>query len=189
MRTFAPGYDQTQRPVAARSPRSRDATSFPIHILSLQRAIGNQAVQRLLRAADHETLKDRSPVQQASSQSILSRKPGDKAEKEERNKLLAAFTGVADGVEGQVETIGSAMNAFSLHQLRAMQNAGLRFWDGGSLPPEFKDRVAVKNLSTPAEYVDLIHVIRIARNATTDAIRHEMAHAWDHVRTGKVKPI
>jgi hypothetical protein len=189
MRTFAPRYDQTRRPVAARNPRSSDATSFPIHILSLQRAVGNQAVRRLLRAADHETFRARSPIHQASSQSIVGRKPGDKAEKEERTKLLAAFTGGADLAEGQVERIESATNAFSLHQLRAMQNAGLRFWEGGSLPPEFKDRVKVKSLSTPAEYVDLIHVIRIARNATTDAIRHEMAHAWDHVRAGKVKPI
>jgi hypothetical protein len=29
----------------------------------------------------------------------------------------------------------------------------------------------------------------MARNASTEAIRHEIAHAWDHVRTGKVTPI
>jgi hypothetical protein len=49
--------------------------------------------------------------------------------------------------------------------------------------------VKVDNLSTPGEYLDSIRVIRIAENATTDDIRHELAHAWDHVRTGKVKPV
>jgi hypothetical protein len=111
------------------------------------------------------------------------------AEAEQRAKLLAEMTGGADLPERQVSGIASAMRAFSLNQLRAMRTAGVRFWAPDSLPPEFADRVKRANVSTPGEYVDAIRVIRMARNASTDAIRHEIAHAWDHVRTGKVKPI
>jgi hypothetical protein len=111
------------------------------------------------------------------------------AEEEQRAKLLAEMTGGADLPERQVSRIASAMRAFSLNQLRAIRAAGVRFWAPDSLPPEFADNVKVANLSTPGEYLDTIRVIRMARNASTDAIRHEIAHAWDHVRTGKVKPI
>ena len=120
---------------------------------------------------------------------VLSRKPGDKEEEKERTRLLTVFSDGAGLPDKTVGKISAAMNAFSLHQLHAMEKAGLRFWPGDSLPSEFKDRVKVDPISTPAEYVDVIHIIRMADNATTDAIRHEMAHAWDHVRTGKVKPV
>ena len=179
MQTRAPKQQQPQGSAASRGARSTDATAPPTHhatdILRLQHTIGNQAVQRLLRAP--------------SGPRILRRKPGDNEEDEERAKLLKAFTDGAGLPEKQVARIEAAMRAFSLHQLHAVQKAGLRFWEGYSLPPEFKGRVEVKNISTPAEYLDLIHIIRLAENATTDAIRHEMAHAWDHARTGKVKPI
>jgi hypothetical protein len=111
------------------------------------------------------------------------------AEEAQRAELLTAMTGGADLPERQVSQIASAMRAFSLNQLRAMRKAGVRFWAPDSLPPEFADHVQVANVSTPGEYLDTIRVIRMAGNASTDAIRHEIAHAWDHVRTGKVKPI
>jgi hypothetical protein len=81
------------------------------------------------------------------------------------------------------------MSDFSVHQLQAIREAGVRFWAPDSLPPEFQNNVKVADISTPGEYLDRLRIIRMARNATTDAIRHEMAHAWDHVRTGKIKPI
>lgn len=113
----------------------------------------------------------------------------EEKEEKERAKILADSTdGSALTVE-QVGRIEGAMRGFSLHQLRAMRNAGLRFWQGDSLPPEFAGRVEVKVISTPAEYLDVIHVIRMAPNASTDAIRHEIAHAWDHARGGKLKPV
>lgn len=128
--------------------------------------------------------------QQATQSPRLQRdKTGDDKENKARAKILATFTDGANLSEQRVSQIEAAMRAFSLHQLQALQQAGVRFWAPDSLPPEFKDRVKVDNLSTPGEYLDIIHVIRIARNATTDAIRHELAHAWDHVRTGKVKPV
>jgi hypothetical protein len=116
-------------------------------------------------------------------------KAGDEKEDKERAKLLTDFTDGAGLPEKQVGRIAAAMRGFSLHQLHAMRKAGVRFWAPDSLPPEFKDRVVMTRLSTPGGYSDLLRIIRMAENATTDAIRHELAHAWDHVRTGKVKPI
>jgi hypothetical protein len=113
----------------------------------------------------------------------------DKKEAEERRRLLAEFTNGADLPEKRIAQIGSAMKAFSLNQLRAMRKAGVRFWKPDGLPPEFEDRVELKSLSTPGGYSDLLRLIRMADKASTDAIRHELAHAWDHVRTGKVKPV
>jgi hypothetical protein len=111
------------------------------------------------------------------------------AEEKERAKLLTEFTEGAELPEQQVSRIASAMRAFSPRQLQAMRKAGVRFWAPDSLPPEFKNHVEVENVSTPGQYLDTLRLIRMAKNASTDSIRHEMAHAWDHVRTGKVKPI
>ncbi len=113
----------------------------------------------------------------------------EEKEEKEREKILADSTDGSALTAQQVGRIEGAMRGFSLHQLRAMRNAGLRFWQGDSLPPEFAGRVEVKVISTPAEYLDVIHVIRMAPNASTDAIRHEIAHAWDHARAGKLKPL
>jgi hypothetical protein len=115
--------------------------------------------------------------QAAGAPFLVNRKPGDKSEEKERDKLLSDFTNGAGLSNDRVAQIKAAMNAFSLHQLRAMQSAGVRFWPGDSLPPEFADRVKVDNLSTPGEYLDSIRVIRMADKASTDDIRHEMAHA------------
>jgi hypothetical protein len=114
---------------------------------------------------------------------------GEEKEKEERQRLLTDFTDGAGLPDKQLARIAAARKGFSLHQRRAMRKAGGRFWAPDSLPPEFKDRVVMKNLSTPGGYSDVLRIIRMAEKATTDAIRHELAHAWDHVRTAKVKPI
>jgi hypothetical protein len=133
----------------------------------------------------------------------LSRQPDDKQatkEEKERAKLLAEFTDGAGFSDKRLHQINDAMSAFTLNQLHAMQKAGLRFWPGDSLPPEFKDRVAFDiekfkkgqddvMIKTPGEYLDKIRVIRLADRATTANIRHELAHAWDHVQGGKVKPV
>lgn len=128
-------------------------------------------------------------VQQSFGQDKVIRRHPDKDESEQRAALLTAFTDGADLPAKRVAQIGSAMRAFSLHQLDAMRKAGVRFWPPGSLPPEFAGRVKAKDLTTPGGYLDTLHIIRMADKASTDAIRHELAHAWDHVRTGKVKPI
>jgi hypothetical protein len=123
---------------------------------------------------------------------VLSRDPVDNkkiAEDKERQELLETFTngtGLTSGPLGQIE---GAMRAFSLHQLRIMRDSGLRFSPGNSLPPEWKDKAKVDNLAAPAQYNATLRVIRISDKGTTDAVRHEMAHSWDHARTGKVTPI
>jgi hypothetical protein len=128
--------------------------------------------------------------QETSKAPRVQRQPsGEDKENAERTKILTEFTVGAGLSEQQLARIRAAMRGFSLHQLGAMRKAGVRFWAPDSLPPEFSDRVQVKNVSTPAEYLDLLHIIRMTPGASTDAVRHEFAHAWDHVRTGKVKPI
>ncbi len=51
--------------------------------------------------------------------------------------------------------------------------------------------MSISDLDSPAEYSSQFSTIRIsptslARGAITDFLRHEMAHAWDNIRTGKV---
>jgi hypothetical protein len=141
---------------------------------------GIAPVEALIPAASHRVLRQPEAGEESTKQT---------AEEKERAKLLTEFTGGAELPEQQVSRIASAMRAFSLRQLQAMRKAGVRFWAPDSLPPEFKDHVEVENVSTPGQYLDTLRLIRMAKNASTDSIRHEMAHAWDHVRTGKVKPI
>ena len=139
--------------------------------------------EALIPAAHHMLLRQPEGGEESTKQTA------EEKEKKERAKLLTEFTAGAELPEQQVSRIESAMRAFSLQQLQAMRRAGVRFWAPDSLPPEFTGNVKVENVSTPGQYLDTLRIIRMAKNATTDAIRHEMAHAWDHVRTGKVKPI
>jgi hypothetical protein len=141
---------------------------------------GTAAVETLIPAAPHMVLRQPGGGEASTKQTT---------EEKERATLLAEFTRGAELPAQQVSRIASAMRAFSLQQLQAMRKAGVRFWAPDSLPPEFKDSVQVENVSTPGQYLDTLRIIRMAKKATTDAIRHEMAHAWDHVRTGKVRPI
>jgi hypothetical protein len=142
---------------------------------------GNRLLAHELTHVIQQEISKTPRVQRQSS--------GEEKENAERTKILTEFTDGAGLSEQQLARIRAAMRGFSLHQLRAMRKAGVRFWAPDSLPPEFSDRVRVKNISTPAEYLDLLHIIRMAPGASTDAVRHEFAHAWDHVRTGKVTPI
>jgi hypothetical protein len=131
-------------------------------------------------------------IQQETSQAPrVQRQPsGEGKENAERAKILTEFTDGAGLSEQQLVMVTEAMRGFSLHQLRAMRRAGVRFWGPDSLPPEFSDRgVEVENVTKPVEYSDVVHIIRMTSRADTDHVRHEFAHAWDHVRTGKVKPI
>jgi Domain of unknown function (DUF4157) len=170
------------------APATRDGKQLLAHELThvmQQQALAAPYI--LCRKPDDG--KKASEDEKQSKDKEQSKDKKESKEDKEREKLLADSTDGATLTPKQVARIAAAMRAFSLHQLHAMRSAGLRFWQGDSLPPEFQGRVVVANISTPAEYLDIIHVIRMAENATTDAIRHEIAHAWDHVRTGKVKPV
>jgi hypothetical protein len=91
--------------------------------------------------------------------------------------------------EAQIKTIAAVMKAFSLKQLQKMEAAGVRLWPfTDSLPPEYK--LSIPDLTDPAAYHHPSRTIRISsasmeRPAFADFLRHEMAHAWDNVRTGK----
>jgi hypothetical protein len=82
--------------------------------------------------------------------------------------------------------ITSASRAFSARQLGRMARVGVRFWSADGVPPVFRGQVQLGRMTTRAAYVARIRVIRLRPNAYTDDIRHELAHAWDHVRTGRV---
>ena len=88
--------------------------------------------------------------------------------------------------ETTVARITSAARAFSATQLSRMRRVGVRFWSELDVPPVFAGQVEVKRMTTRAAYVAEIRVIRLRPTSYSDDIRHEMAHAWDHVRTGTV---
>jgi hypothetical protein len=167
---------------ASSAPRLQDQERTERYAIQQPVAMfaGIAPVEALIPAASHRVLRQPEAGEESTKQT---------AEEKERAKLLTEFTGGAELPEQQVSRIASAMRAFSLRQLQAMRKAGVRFWAPDSLPLEFKDHVEVENVSTPGQYLDTLRLIRMAKNASTDSIRHEMAHAWDHVRTGKVKPI
>jgi hypothetical protein len=65
----------------------------------------------------------------------------------------------------------------------------VRFWRFGEFPPPLQDQFAPGDSSrrAMARYHWHVRVIDWRPGAGVDEIRHELAHAWDHVRTGKVK--
>jgi hypothetical protein len=177
---------------APSTPGGRRLLAHELTHVMQQQAPG--ATHILSRQPDGGNKKEDDPKKETGDKTKSEDKADAKDKKQskedqERERLAADLTDGSALTPKQVGRVASAMRAFSLSQLHAMQKAGLRFWQGDSLPPEFAGRVEVKNISSPAEYLDVIHVIRIADNGTTDAIRHEIAHAWDHARTGKLKPL
>jgi Domain of unknown function (DUF4157) len=104
---------------------------------------GNAPAEALIPAASHMVLRQPKGGEESTKQTA------EEKEKQARAKLLTEFTAGAELPEQQVSRIASAMRAFSLHQLQAMRQAGVRFWAPDSLPPEFKDKVQVENVSTP----------------------------------------
>jgi hypothetical protein len=81
-----------------------------------------------------------------------------------------------------------ALGAFSTSQMETMKSAGVRFWRAGEFPPPFKDEYAPskKGRNEMARYQPEYRIIQWQQAAGVDEIRHELAHAWDHVRGGKV---
>jgi hypothetical protein len=105
--------------------------------------------------------------------------------------LKSMLSGVNPAVkDGQMKSIAVAMKAFSIKQLEKMEGAGVRIWPFvKGLPPEYQMK-DIPDLVDPAAYKYQFRTIRISptsleKGAITDFLRHELAHAWDHVRTGK----
>jgi hypothetical protein len=125
-----------------------------------------------------------------------SRKPRVEGIEEERamdrDKLIAGMlTDVSPPLStDQVAMIKAALKAFSDKQLTAMDDAGVRMWPFvKGLPPDIA-QLSIKDLGAPAEYVYQTRVVRIspaslAKSSAVNDLRHEFAHAWDNVRSGK----
>lgn len=105
--------------------------------------------------------------------------------------LTSMLTGVTPALpDAQVKSILAAMKAFSDKQLQKMEESGVRIWPFiQGLPPEYLVK-SIDDLKAPAEYKYQFRTIRIspaslAGGKITNFLRHEFAHAWDDVRTGK----
>jgi hypothetical protein len=105
--------------------------------------------------------------------------------------LKSMLTGVSPTLpDDQVKSIGTALKAFSVKQLQKMEEAGVRIWPFmKGMPPEYQVST-VSDLDSPAEYNPQFRTVRISpasleRGAITDFLRHELAHAWDNVRSLK----
>lgn len=110
----------------------------------------------------------------------------------DRDKLVAGMlTGVSPALSAdQVATIKAALKAFSDKQLTQMDDAGVRMWPFvKGLPPDIMP-LHIGDLGAPAEYKYQYRVVRISPASLTTGVavnhlRHEFAHAWDNVRSGK----
>src|SRR6185295_3607061 len=69
-----------------------------------------------------------------------------------------------------------------------MKAAGVRFWRSGEFPPPFSEEYAPakKRRREMARYDPSTRVLQLVGQSGPDEVGHELAHAWDHVRTGKV---
>jgi hypothetical protein len=110
----------------------------------------------------------------------------------DREAILKSMLGGVNPAldDTQMKSIASAMKAFTIKQLQKMEEAGVRIWPFvKGLPPEYQME-SIPDLGSPAEYIHQFRTIRISpasleKSAITDFLRHELAHAWDNVRTGK----
>jgi hypothetical protein len=94
----------------------------------------------------------------------------------------------ADEKKAWCKRLRRAMAGFSTGQLLKMKAAGVRFWRSGEYPPPFKGDYAPSKPKRyeMARYQPNTRVIQWGPQAGVDEVRHELAHAWDHVRGGKV---
>jgi hypothetical protein len=90
----------------------------------------------------------------------------------------------------------STLYAFSENQLDKMKQAGVRFWPWSTnflvdvLPPQLaklKDDIEIPTMGgAAARYMPAVRVVQLAPvKLSVAAFRHELAHAWDHVRALK----
>jgi hypothetical protein len=113
-----------------------------------------------------------------------------KTEEKQRHAILKdMLRGVtADEEKAWCKRLRRALAAFSTSQMRTMKAAGVRFWRSGEFPPPFKGEYAPSKTrrSEMARYEYRYRIIQWGPKGGVDEIRHELAHAWDHVRGGKV---
>ena len=113
------------------------------------------------------------------------------ADENKRNTILKdMLRGVAaDEKKAWCKRLRRALAAFSTSQMEALNTAGVRFWRSGGFPPPFDAEFAPSKTGRyeMARYEYPYRVISWGPRAGVDEVRHELAHAWDHVRDGKIR--
>lgn len=106
------------------------------------------------------------------------------AELQQREDILQDLTRELQLDQSARDVLISSLCDFSLNQLQEMQQAGLRIWNRGSLPPLFRDDNIEIDTSRGghASYVRGIRTIFLGQRVNPGFLTHEMAHAWDHIR-------
>jgi hypothetical protein len=85
-----------------------------------------------------------------------------------------------------VKRLVSACDAFSNGQIDAMLRAGIRVWPMVGSPSPY-DGWQMPTPAARAAYTDHARVVLVRDNARTSDLRHELAHAWDHVKADKLR--
>jgi hypothetical protein len=111
-------------------------------------------------------------------------------EEKERNALLQEMLRGTSAAEKKAwcKKIRRAFSAFSTRQIKVMNAAGVRFWKSGEFPAPFADKYGPSSTkrNEMARYDYPYRIIQGLDSAGVDEVRHELAHAWDHVRSNKV---
>jgi|GEM_PF-2495160 len=110
-----------------------------------------------------------------------------KTRKEILDDMLRGWNPPADGELR--EAILTVMESFSIRQLSRMERAGVRFWTVGPLSLPDTIKIVIDIPAGKTSYMPQARVIHLASKISVPEIRHEMAHAWDHIRTLKEKDL
>jgi hypothetical protein len=155
---------------AGRRPPPARSAGHPL--LHLQRTAGNRAVAAL-----------------------LAREPVTKAKIDPREALLDQMTRDMTVTDSQRARMLAALQPFTPAQLKQMIRLGVRFWGPTGEPPELAGVAASPELDPEAQggaraaYTPTLRYIRVLPNSPVGHVMHELTHAWDNVRTGKLKPL
>ena len=164
-----------------RRPAS-STTSGANALVDLQRSAGNRAVSRLVAG--------RAPVTSSDGAIVVQRD-----DDEVRESTLDAMTADMTLVDGQRARLLTALGAFSVGQLRQMRRAGLRFWGPTGVPGSLEGSMDFPELpsgssgGTRASYIPTARVVRVRGGSPVGHIVHELAHAWDNVRSGSMRSV
>jgi hypothetical protein len=167
------------------------------HVVQSSRAVGITAGSALPGALMREPeAKDKAEQSKKGPDADPCRAPDPQlpvykdAEQKQRDDILQDMLRglTADEKKSLCKRFRRALGAFSTSQMETMKSAGVRFWRADEFPPPFKDEYAPskKLRNEMARYQPEYRIIQWQAKAGVDEIRHELAHAWDHVRGGKV---
>lgn len=147
---------------------------------SIQREVGSEesANEESSTTTAGEQAEPSTPATQVCDRTLPD------AELQQREAILQDLTRQFQINQRVREALISSMCDFSINQLQQMQQAGLRIWSRGSLPPAFSDDNIEIDTSQGghAAYVRGIRTIFLTERVNSGFLTHEMAHAWDHIR-------